>query len=69
MDNVIVQGAIEESLADNLNPIRFQRFLMDCLTSAITRRRGNAPEEVAILNNAELLQQIVDQYTTLYNGR
>ncbi len=62
MDNKFVQGVIEEALADKLPTNQFQRFLMDCLTSGITYKRGNAPDLVAILNDADQLQSIVDLY-------
>jgi hypothetical protein len=66
LDNPIVQGAIEEGLNDKVPPERFWGWLVECLTSSITCKRGDAPEEVAILNDKALLNQISEQYKQLY---
>jgi hypothetical protein len=47
---------------------RFPRFLVECLTATITYKRGNAPEEVAILNDQALRDQISEEYKTQYTA-
>lgn len=57
-----VQSAIDEALEESMTIKRFRTFLIECLTAKITYNRGSAPEEVAILNDPEKLNDIVEDY-------
>jgi hypothetical protein len=69
VDNTFVQSAIEEALEEALPVSRFERFLVEVLTSAITYKRGVAPEEVAILNDPEMLKQIQAEYAKQFEAK
>lgn len=69
MENEFVQSAIEEALEESMPVNRFERFLVEVLTSAITYKRGVAPDEVAVLNDPEMLKQIQAEYAKQFEAK
>lgn len=69
MENTFVQSAIEVALEEAIPVSRFERFLVEILTSAITYNRGFAPEVVAILNDPEMLKQIQAEYAKQFEAK
>lgn len=59
-------GSVEECLLENVRPPQFGIFLRQALTAVITYKRGNAAEEVEILNDEPLLQSIAAEYTAQF---